>query len=546
MVQVFTILSKEESLYQTGILSITSFIRHNPYRYLFVFSENAGVDILQGISPYVKVFIVPERPYKEDHVFSREVMEVLPPGESLYIESTYIHLRGLPKEYEQFSGILAIPDPLLNLHRALFKETNPSYSSIDNPLARITPSLGTSVIGINTSSIDEFLLKELKNVPLNYKNFNEILARYPNSTLTIYDNFFWRKVLEVSTPSVFWEAILQAGMRNNPSGAISFFPVYPYETFKVGNAIQEGATRAFCSTQYTPEEDFSTHNLQVVVISRNQGHAVEQMVLALIRQLPGVPILFVLDRCSDNSAQLLKELKIPFVIRDGDPCPFRAGSSRNVGANHCSSERHILFLDGDRIPSGLTIDLLNKGMTLWDVLCLSFVSGSEHRYYGSFGPGFSPNTLVAPYLFHQGITNKVFSNGLLVHRNILKAVKALQGGQVFLELFDGKHGDEDIMFGTISSMLGALIGFFPFGAGTLGPLTQCSRDPTLPPANREITKGLHKRIESINPQYMLTDSNLPLRNRLLQDLLRVPQVSTPIDRISRGDLLDKFQKRGKI
>jgi hypothetical protein len=188
---------------------------------------------------------------------------------------------------------------------------------------------------------------------------------------------------------------------------------------------------------------------QIIVISHNQAEFIEPMSSALDNQFYGINVLFVLDRCQDNSADILKKLDKKFIEnKEGEG--FLAGKARDLGLSFLGVN-NTLFLDGDRIPVNFSIDLVNKSIEFYDV-CLVSV---EKDFRKNFSFDFVPN----PNFSKEN--NDVFSCGICIRKEMIERITKLQGGRLFNIAFDGVFGEEDRFLGSVVNYFGGSCGLYP-------------------------------------------------------------------------------------
>jgi hypothetical protein len=197
--------------------------------------------------------------------------------------------------------------------------------------------------------------------------------------------------------------------------------------------------------------------LGIVVISHNQYNYLAKMNASLSHlQEQGADIIYVLDRCTDGSQNLAIELDLKYVETPDDyvvgHCP---GYARNIGAQLLQQNNgpcNILFLDGDRTPTNVTTDIINKCLSISDIGLLQTQNDYRNVQNNDFQMwSFSPHEL----------DNHVLSCGILLSANIISQLQYLQSGNIFHPVFDTCYGLEDTFLGSLSMLLGARITFFP-------------------------------------------------------------------------------------
>jgi hypothetical protein len=186
----------------------------------------------------------------------------------------------------------------------------------------------------------------------------------------------------------------------------------------------------------------------VIIISKDQCEYLPLLIESLNSQLPNINRLFVLDRCTDDSAKYLYDRHEKFIenkIGEG----FLAGKSRDIGLKHCGID-NTLFLDGDRILNGFTVDIVEQAFN-YD-LCLIKI---EHDFRTIFKSTFTENP------FFGNINNDVFSCGITVKKDMIQKIVNLQHGRLFNEAFDCNFGEEDRFLGDMVFFNNGTCGLFP-------------------------------------------------------------------------------------
>lgn len=217
--------------------------------------------------------------------------------------------------------------------------------------------------------------------------------------------------------------------------------------------------------------------LSVIVISKNQADTLPDMVYALRAQLSHVPRLFVLDRCTDTSAQVLKALNENYVIKEQGE-GFEAGAARDFGMNHLEYRGDFIFFDGDRIPSGLDATLVRDALVKYD-MCLV---RAENDLRPWFTHSFTNNPNFGRYM------NDTYTAGFTMTNKLATMAMEFNGGRVFHPIFDGLWGYEDLSLGDIAFHKGCTCGGFPKEVLINGAFeTQISRE--------HFVKQMSKRID---------------------------------------------------
>lgn len=176
--------------------------------------------------------------------------------------------------------------------------------------------------------------------------------------------------------------------------------------------------------------------ITALIISKNQSNNLAAMVQSMRAQLPSIKRLFVLDRCTDDSASVLSELN-ERCIEKHTGNGFDAGATRDFGLNYINDGDDVLFLDGDRTPFNLSIDLLSFAVKNYDSTLLK----ADVDYRKWFTESFTLNPKIS------AIANEFATCGCLLRRCAIDAIRNQQNGRLFNPAFDGNWGFEDYYVG---------------------------------------------------------------------------------------------------
>lgn len=235
-------------------------------------------------------------------------------------------------------------------------------------------------------------------------------------------------------------------------------------------------------------------NYGIVVVGHNQADHLVPMVEALTNQLPLCPITLVLDRCTDCSEEVAKSISVHKVIVRNDGYPhYRVCSNRNLGAN-VYKDKHILFLDGDRVPTSLSWETLFEASFYFGVTSALLYDSEEIRPIPTEFGGVSINERSSPWCL-SSIDLNTFSAGMLLSRATVGKLQNQQEGQIFLEAFDGDYGRDDEWVGLVATLCGALCGTINRPCVLHGdPLTYSASDRYTVSANRTKTYLMTKTL----------------------------------------------------
>ena len=214
-------------------------------------------------------------------------------------------------------------------------------------------------------------------------------------------------------------------------------------------------------------DTYLSDGVDIVIISKNQKASLEQMINTLKFDIPNANRIFVLDRCTDGSKELLESYNETYIERN-DAVGFCAGSARNIGLKHTNPEHDILFLDGDRIPHNLNYERIVQMLYYFNISMIK--NKSDTRSWFVNVP--SINTQYDKY------NNNVRSSAILLRRTAINEISNIVGnGNIFDPIFDGNWGCEDEYLGDVAYSLGMISGGFPshiYVDGTTTPSTNSS------------------------------------------------------------------------
>jgi len=171
--------------------------------------------------------------------------------------------------------------------------------------------------------------------------------------------------------------------------------------------------------------------MEIVIIGHNEGNFIIRMCSSL--KHIDVKKIWVLDRCTDYSRELLTECGQFYVETNPNLTGRRVSSVRNLGLSYCSKDSDVLFLDGDRfVTEGSLLDLEQ-----WDkdiaLLMLERDIRDDHKCEYSYG----------------SVHNGFFSCGVFLKRSAINKILEFQNGELFREDIQDIWGIEDVYLGDV-------------------------------------------------------------------------------------------------
>lgn len=192
-------------------------------------------------------------------------------------------------------------------------------------------------------------------------------------------------------------------------------------------------------------------NISIVIVSKDQATEIKHMASVLQEQLPNIERLFVLNRCIDNSKQVMTELGEKFIeITEG--VGFRIATAKNVGLQHVNPDNDVLFIDGDRYPHNISIELINTALKKFDITVLKCENEISRLWVNN---EFTKNPN------QHRLYNDVWGCGFVIRRSAIEKIKNINNGRLYTELFNGSWGEEDQNIGDMSYCLDLTCGAFP-------------------------------------------------------------------------------------
>ena len=172
--------------------------------------------------------------------------------------------------------------------------------------------------------------------------------------------------------------------------------------------------------------------IDIVIIGHNEGEYIEKM----YHSLKPYPYQrhWILDRCTDNSEQLLSSLGEEYTKTDSNLKGRQTSYCRNLGLSLCNKDADVLFLDGDRyVESGNITDLEN---TDYDINLLYLTEDLR-------------DGIIDITKTYGQVYNFFFSCGIFFKRSALNKILDFQNNELFSEDIQEHWGIEDTYLGDV-------------------------------------------------------------------------------------------------
>lgn len=176
--------------------------------------------------------------------------------------------------------------------------------------------------------------------------------------------------------------------------------------------------------------------VDVVIIGQNEGRYIQDM----HRGLGAYPYdrYWVLDRCTDDSAQQLIALGERFVCTPSSLQGRQTSFARNLGLAMCNPKHDVLFLDGDRYIATGSLNGMEQSIT--DIVLL--MVEDDFRVDVDFASNYGR------------VNNFFYSCGIFMKRKAIDAVLKFQNGELFSTEMQDVWGIEDTYLGDVCYHLG--------------------------------------------------------------------------------------------
>lgn len=178
--------------------------------------------------------------------------------------------------------------------------------------------------------------------------------------------------------------------------------------------------------------------MDIVIIGQNEGSSIIEMLESLKSLVPNSKRIWVLDRCTDNSEELLKQFNETYVKSNPRIKGRQTSYARNLGLSKTNPEHDVLFLDGDRVPvlgvlSNLSYWIHDIGLLLLDI---------DDRINMDFKEAYG------------NVHNGFYSCGIFFKRNAINEIVKFQKGELFKKSIQQHWGIEDTYLGDVCYHLG--------------------------------------------------------------------------------------------
>lgn len=171
--------------------------------------------------------------------------------------------------------------------------------------------------------------------------------------------------------------------------------------------------------------------MDIVIIGHNEAHSIPKMLKSL-RQYDYRRI-WVLDRCSDDSYNILVKEKEFIIQTPGELLGRQTSYSRNLGLQYADGNKDILFLDGDRYLCSGDLKTLENSKYDIELLYLQNDFRDSRHAQNDYGR----------------VINGFYSCGMFMKREAIRNVKAFQNGKLFNEDIQDVWGIEDTYLGDV-------------------------------------------------------------------------------------------------
>jgi hypothetical protein len=176
--------------------------------------------------------------------------------------------------------------------------------------------------------------------------------------------------------------------------------------------------------------------IDIVIIGQNESESIPLMINSLKEY--SFNKIWVLDRCIDNSAQILQDNK-EFFIKTPDYLKGRLTSlARNLGFYMTDKYNDVLFLDGDRYLISGDLNQLKYSKYDIELLFLEDDFRSGRNVLQDYGK----------------VINSFYSCGIFIRREALNKIASFQEGYIFDESIQNYWGIEDTYLGDVCYHLG--------------------------------------------------------------------------------------------
>jgi hypothetical protein len=191
----------------------------------------------------------------------------------------------------------------------------------------------------------------------------------------------------------------------------------------------------------------------IQIIMQNQKEFIVDMRKA-VREASN-DIFWGLDRCTDGSEELLRELGETNIIVNSEGEGFLAGKMRDMVLDEILKSDYdvVIMFDGDRIPIGLTREAIISEMNNFDV---SVMLTDDKEI---------PDIRFTDDSVKRGERARSIQNlataGVMIKRKFIDRVRTIKflKNRCFFAEFDGTWGCEDVVFGACLYTKGAIVGF---------------------------------------------------------------------------------------
>ena len=169
----------------------------------------------------------------------------------------------------------------------------------------------------------------------------------------------------------------------------------------------------------------------------------------MVKALAPLNPVFVFDRCEPVEG-------VNYILNPSGT-GFLAGRMRDIGANGIDDD--ILFLDGDKVPTGDIVFDINRLRNKYDCICYGVSSENETSELRAFMQVDDTDGIMPFQLENHPCASGCYSCGMWLSKEAIQTLRKFNEGRIFHSDFDGEWGDEDNFLGDELYYSGFRIGY---------------------------------------------------------------------------------------